>query len=265
MRRIHDLPAALRRAALPSAVLLLATALDAGAARADFQVRSPIVDYLEWEFEHNGSVTFDKKKSGLNNDQSYTFSLGYGPLPWWGVEIEGETEAAPGRNLQYNATTLENMFQLTPQGKYWADLGFFLEYSQAAQRGSPNEITFGPVVQKEAPGFGSIGSLHTLNLLFSKELGPNRSDDTGFGFAWQSRLAVSPLFEPGIEYYADVANIQAPGKLADQQHRLGPMFAGALSLAPYGKVKYELGYLFGVTRVTERGAVRWKFEYELNF
>jgi hypothetical protein len=43
------------------------------------------------------------------------------------------------------------------------------------------------------------------------------------------------------------------------------MFAGTYSLAPYGKIKYELGYLFGITPATPRGAVRWKFEYEIQF
>jgi hypothetical protein len=114
---------------------------------ADFQVRSPIVEYREFEFEHNGSVTFDSK-SELNKDQSYTFSLGLGVMPFWKIELEGETEAPPGQNLSYTATTLENTFQLTPQGKYWADLGFFFEYSQGALRDSTNTVKFGPIVQK---------------------------------------------------------------------------------------------------------------------
>jgi hypothetical protein len=261
--RLHTAMA--RRATTMPAILALGLLAWSAPAHADFQVRSPIVDYLEWEFEHNGSVTFDKSKSGLNNDQSYTFAVGYAPFSWWRFELEGETEAPPGGNLQYTATTFENMFELAPQGKYWLDPGFFLEYSLAGQRHAPNEIKFGPVLQKEAPGFAGAGTLHTLNLFFSKELGPNRTDATGLSFAWQSRLLLDPYFEPGVEYYANVSDIDAPGKLADQQHRIGPMFAGALNLAPYGKIKYELGYLFGVTRATENGAVRWKLEYEMRF
>ena len=43
------------------------------------------------------------------------------------------------------------------------------------------------------------------------------------------------------------------------------MFAGGYNFAPYGKIKYELGYLFGVTPATPRGAIRWNFEYEIPF
>ena len=252
------------RAAMLSAAALAAVSA-APAAHADFKVRSPIVDYRELEFEHNGDTTFDKKKSGLSNNQSYTNEIGYGVTPFWQIEVEAETEAPSGTNLRYAATTLENTFQLTPQGAYWADLGFFAEYSQSASRHDPNSLTFGPIIQKEAPGFGTATSLHTLNVFFSKDLGHDRSDDTGFELAWQSRLRLHPLFEPGIEYYDEVADIEKPGKLAEQQHRLGPMFAGLLNFAPYGAIKYEVGYLFGLTRSTENGTARWRFEYEIPF
>src|SRR5258706_10712508 len=94
------LSALLRRWTPMPAILALALGMIAAPARADFQVRSPIIDFQEWEFEHNGSVTFDKPKSGLNNDQSYTFALGYAPFTWWRIELEGETEAPPGGKLQ---------------------------------------------------------------------------------------------------------------------------------------------------------------------
>lgn len=229
-------------------------------ARADFQVHSPIVDYLEFEFEHNGAVTFDKKNSGLSNDQSYTNAIGYGVTPFWKVELEGETNAPPGKNLSYDATTMENFFQLTDQGEYWADLGFFAEYSHAASRGAPETVTFGPTAEKE------IGNtLHTINLLVGKQFGHDNIGATDFQIAWQSRWRLNPLAEPGIEYYADIPDLESPGKLASQQHRIGPVLVGMYLFPAHGDVKYEVGYLFGLTRTTESGAVRWKLEYEAHF
>jgi FTR1 family protein len=233
-------------------------------ARADFQVRSPIVEYREFEFEHNGSVTFDHK-ADLNKDQSYTYSLGVGVTPFWKLELEGETGAPPGGNLSYQATTIENTFQLTPQGKYWADLGFFAEYSQGTLRDSTNTVKAGPIVQKETPAFGSYNLLHTLNVFFEREVGPHSTSRTGFLPAWQSRIELHPLFEPGFEFYGSIDDLGRAGKFRDQRYNAGPMFAGAYSFAPYGKVKYELGYLFGFTPATPRGTVRWKLEYELAF
>jgi hypothetical protein len=239
------------------------------AARAEFKLHYPSVDYRELEFEHNGSVTFDQPKSGLNNSQSYTYEVGYGVTPWWEPEIEGEFGAAPGANQRFNATTFENTFLLTQQGQYWADLGFFAEFSHAAARTDPDSFTFGPLVQKQASDlFGlDLGhdTLHTLNLLVAKQVGSGRQDATPLSIAWQSRLQLNPLYEPAIEYYAQISSIAGVSTASPLHHRLGPALIGQYSLDGYGKLKYEFGYLFGLNQATERGALRWRLEYERAF
>lgn len=227
-----------------------------------YKVRSPIVDYRELEIEHNGSQTFDDD-AALNNGRAYTIEVGYGILPFWKIELEGEAEAEPGEDLLYAATVLENYFQLTPQGKYWADLGFFLEYAHTRSGNSPDEIKFGPLAQKEAAGIGNHGSLHTANIFFKKSVGHGRNDDTGFSYAWQSRLRLDPHFEPGVEVYGGVGDISDAGRFTDQKHRAGPMFAGIHRLDSPAKIKYELGYLLPLTSATEDGVLRWKLELEI--
>ena len=91
--------------------------LAARPALADLQVRMPTVEYRELEFEHNGLITFDTKGSPLHNAQSYTNSIGYGVLPWWQIELEGEMASGGGQHLTWNAATLENTFQLTEPGR----------------------------------------------------------------------------------------------------------------------------------------------------
>jgi hypothetical protein len=256
-----------------SAALVMLAGLGALAlpapARADLKVRSPIVEWQEVEFEHNGLYTFDKGKSALNGNQSYTFELGYGVTPWWEVELEGETQAISGSNIRLNARTIENTFQLLPQGKYWLDLGLFAEFSNSVIPGEPSELTAGPILQKESPApFGSATMLHTLNVLFTREVGQGRGSRTGGFVAAQSRLRLHPLFEPGVELYYNVDDLGRPGRFADQELFVGPAFTGAYVLGRFGlpgAVKYEVGYLFGATPQTPRGAVRWRFEYELQF
>jgi hypothetical protein len=241
----------------------------AAAARAELKVRSPIVDYREIEFEHNGDVTFDRRGSGLNNAQSFTYELEVGLLPWWQPGIEAETETEPGSNQRYAATTFENLFQLTPQGKYWADLGFFAEFSHAAGRNEPDSFTFGPLAQKQASDlFGlDLGhdTLHTLNLLLTREIGLNHNVATPLEIAWPSRLILNPYVQPGIEYYGNISSLSGPSTGSPGQHRLGPVLVGQYNMFQYGKIKYEVGYLFGLNRATEQGAVRWRLEYEKPF
>ena len=248
--------------------LALATTAMPEQARAEFQVRSPIVDYHELEIEHNGSTTFDSQPD-RRHANSDTIEVGYGFTPWWKLELEGETEAAPQKDHRYIATTIENYFQLTPQGKYWADVGIFAEYSRASRRSEGDAFEFGPMVQKETAGFAGHSMLHTVNLFVSQGVGNGGTHDTGISYAAQSRLQLNPLFEPGVEIYGGADNLDHTGSFSEQQHRAGPMFAGAYNLADSGltkgKVKYELGYLLPLTHVTEDGALRWRMEYELPF
>lgn len=246
------------------AALALLTLAAAPSARAEFKLHYPIVDYREFEFEHNGDVTQDRSGTPLNNEQSITNELGYGVTPWWEPEIEGEWAAAPGENLHFDALTFENTFAPFPQGKYRADVGFFAEFSRPASRADPNSFTFGPLVQKESEFMG-IDLLHTANLLVTREVGHNHSDFTPILAAWQTRVRLDPLFEPGIEYYLQTSPVASPTQAGDPQHRIGPVIVGLYNMYQYGKVKYELGYLFGLNRATEQGAVRWRLEYEKPF
>ena len=235
------------------------------AARAELQVRMPEVDYRELEFEHNGLVTFGPKGSSLDRAQSYTNELGYGVLPWWEIELEGELASGGGQHLTWNAMTWENTFQLTEPGEYFFNLGFFAECSQATLHGQPNSVTAGPIVQKELYGVFGIDSVHTLNLFLSHDVGNGASRATTFSYAWQSLIRTHPLINPGVEFYGQIDDIAHPGPASQQQHLVGPVLAGAVNVAPYGALKYEVGYLFGLTPASGRSAVRWRLEYEIVF
>ena len=202
---------------------------------------------------------------GKNNSQSYPTELEYSCIPNWKIGWESALEAKPGENVRYEASAIENYFQLTPQGKYWADLAFFTEVERPSSSKSAPSITFGPLIQKEIPDLLGLDTLHTANILFTKEVGHLADPASPVLIAWQSRLRLHPMFEPGFEYYGAIDDITNPGKLADQQHRVGPILAGLYAFPPYGKLKYEVGYLFGLTHATDKGAARWRLEYEIAF
>jgi len=235
------------------------------AAHADLQVRSPLVEYRELEFEHNGFSGLDRKRSPFNGLQSYTYSVGYGLLPFWKIELEAETGVVAGANQGYAATTLENIFQLTQEGRYFVDLGVFAEYSRSSLAGVPGSFTAGPIVQTELDDVAGIDSLHTLNLFLSRDVGRSHTDDSGLSYAARSELLFRPLLDPGIEAFGSIGSITHAARYSDQQHSVGPVLTGAYLIAPYGKIKYEAGYQFGLTGRTARGGARWKFEYEIAF
>ncbi len=245
-------------------VLGLSVGLAALPARADLQVRYPSVEEGEFEFEHDGLVTIDTRKNGQNGAQSYTGSIGYGFTSWWKAELEAEFAAGGGQPAVMSAGTIENTFQLTPQGKYFIDVGIFAEYSQTRGRHSPNEFVFGPIFQKQINDVLGVDMLHTLNLFFGREVGPRASSATSLDIAWQSRLLLNPYVDPAVEYYGSIGNLGRAGRFASQEHFLGPALVGGAALG-VGKLKYELGYVFGISQAAAQGGVRWKLEYEISF
>ena len=246
------------------AVSLLLLAITSQAHADNLKIRSPIVEFRELEFEHFGQTTFDKPKSGLSNNQAYSNEIEYGVLPWLKLGIEGNLQAPSGHNLQYDATAVEGTIQLTPQGKYFADFGLFIEIEHPRKRGDEPaaEFTFGPLVESEFGRIGEFGLLHRANLLIQKTAGYNASGETPIKPAWQSRLLVHPMFQPGFEYFGEI-NSGEPA-----QHRIGPVIASDFALAPFGlrgTIKSEVSYLAGLTAATERGTVRWHVEYGIPF
>jgi hypothetical protein len=220
----------------------------------DLKIRSPIIEFRELEFENN--FTIGRSKNTVHE-------LEYGITEWWKPGVELELAADPGQGLHYDATALESFFQLTPQGKYWADLGLFVEYEQTGRTGDPRSLTIGPLVQKELPLFG-LDTVHTANVLFSKQMGAGSVGTLGLAVAAQSRLRLDPHFEPGFEYYGNVS-LGSHGD--DPEHRIGPSFAGRVGFAELGVnapggIKYDAAYLRGLNSATDPNTARVRVELE---
>jgi len=234
----------------------------AGVAHADFTIHSPIVEYQEFEVEHNGSYTFDPTPSNKHNETG-TLELGYGVLPWWGTEVEfawSRTASDPPRRL--DEINWENTFQLAEQGEYWLDPGIFAEIGKSTRVGNTHHLELGPTLQKE---WGN--TVHVVNLFFEHPFGPNNDEKSvNLNYSWQSLWTFRKYFQPGFEIFGDVGPVdRAPG-LRDQQLRAGPVAYGKVSLGQgLGELKYGLGYLFGLTHGTEKGALKWNLEWEKVF
>lgn len=233
-------------------------------AQAAFHVYSPYVEEGEYEIETFFNQTV-AGKSAVNGQGSYAGTLGYGINSWWKTEVEATWSRNSGGTtafgeVQYDAIASENIFQVTEPGEYWLDAALFAEAEFVKQNGDHNNFTVGPIFAKE---FGP--NLTTLNLLFNQQFGSGASNGQSLDFRAQSVWRVTPLFAPGVEAYWH------PGKLANfngfntQGLIAGPAVTGGVSLGQSIKLKYEIGYLFGLTNTSPNGTVRGLLELEWRF
>ena len=232
----------------------------AGSAHADHHVYSPIVEQGVLEFEARVHRTVDNAPE-KDNGQVHKYEIGYGVNQWWHTALFGELEKEPGASLKYNATAWENIFQLTPQGKYWLDAGLYFEYARGASNGTPDEIETKVLLEKEVRPL-----VLTANLIFTKEIGRNAETGLGFEYALRANYPWTRSLQFGIEAYGEPGRIGRFDALSEQNHVVGPVLSGRFNIAGIkGAFGYEVGYLFGVTPGSPSGTVKGLLEYEVPF
>jgi FTR1 family protein len=245
-------------------VLLLATGITAALilptpASATQKVYYPTVNQGEVEAEFLGHYDSDNNPA-LDKGQKYKFELGYGVTNFWMTEAVVEVEKAAQDKTRLDSFEWENIFQLTPQGKYWLDAGVLASVEFPANSGQPHVFEFGPLLQKQ---FGKM--LNTANLVFVKETGSNAHAPLQATYAWQTKWLVSPYFEPGFEAYGDFGDVNKWGIRRDQTQQAGPAVFGSFNMGPGQKLRYEAGLLFGLNAATPGASLKWLLEYEFFF
>jgi hypothetical protein len=242
-------------------LIALGSAATAQDSAAGFKVYTPKVTKGEFEIEYRPAITIDGD-SAKDNGQEHVLGLGYGVTDWWFTEVyaEWEREPGPGNETAFEAFEWENRFELTEPGKFWADLGLYLEYARKDDGNAPDKLEVGLIAAK------SVGKFDfAVNVLFEREVGGNASDDVELVQAFQAKYRWHETFEPGIEIHSGFGAIGDMPAFDNQEHYVGPVVEGKLPLGDTGaKLKYNVGYLFGVTDEAADGVIKAEIEIEFD-
>ncbi len=236
------------RAALP-VVLLAAAAASFTAPRAEAgvadKVYRPLVEYGETEVEFRSGYVKDEREE-LNGTQAYVIDFGQGVTAWWFTEAVLEIEKEPDASLEAEELEWENIFQLTEQGEYFVDLGFFAELKLPLEVEYAYGLEVGPMLQKET---GPL--VHNLNLLAEWAFGNGFQTENELGYTLQSRWRSGTAVEGGIQGFG-----------VEDAHLLGPAVFGQGRMGEHGKFKWDAAILAGLTDDAEDWRLRWELEFE---
>jgi hypothetical protein len=229
-------------------------------ALADFDIDPPTVEQGVLELELFGQRSFDNR-TDKNNEQQHKFEFSYGVNSWWQTGIETRVKKEPGSKLKYDATAWENIIQLTPQGKFWLDLGLKLEYEHPVEHDDPDEVEVKLLLEKEIDPL-----VVTANFNFARAIGQNAGKGIEFGYALRAKYPWKREVQFGVEAFGEPGRLTGFEPVSEQEHAVGPVVLGKFNVAGMpGGFKYTAGYLFGLTSGTAKGTVKWKFEYEIPF
>jgi hypothetical protein len=224
-----------------------------------FKVYSPRVVKGETELEARGYYFADDNPN-VDQTNAGRVAIGHAFTRYWATELYGAYESTPGNVPQYEVEW-ENRFQLTPQGKYWADVGALIELERPSPtKGNvPFEVRYGVLLEKQLSRY-----LATVNLFLVNQFGPNAGSETEFQYVARLRYRLSPRFAPDVEFFGAPGDLGgkgfAPGR--KQQHQMGPGFAGQIKLADAKSLKYSGAVLFGVTPNSPQLTPVVRLEYE---
>lgn len=222
---------------------------------ADTKVYSPNIDQGELEIEWRGNYDIDKRAEKDRN-QDHSYSVSYGFTNYWASEIYLMANNAPDASYKTNAVEWENRFQLTEQGKNFADVGLYFAYTKALEsKENHDEIEAKILLEKQIGKF-----VNRANIGIDKELrqvgGAKAERGSELEIALLTKYSWKKYFEPGVEYHLNF-NHAIETAYSDQSHQFGP--------AIYGKVgyfKYELGLLFSISQAAVDKQIKWNLEYE---
>ena len=214
----------------------------------DFIVYSPYVAASKNEIELRG-YRYADSRADLGGDAA-ELSISHGVNGWWKAELyllEYQQEPGMGRKLQ--GQEIESTFQLTPQGKYWADVGFLAAYARKTVPKTPDTVEFGPLIEKTSGRFA-----HRVNLLWEKQVGAGASGTYAFRYSYSGTYSVSEAFRPGLEAY---------GRRADHAYQAGPIVAGEWHIpGSTSNLEYRVGVVFGINAAAPRQTWLAQLEYE---
>lgn len=236
-------------------LIALSTCLMPAQAHATKKVYAPYVEQGELELEYRGGYDIDDDDD-VNGSWKQKFAIGYGVNDFWFTEVytEFEKEGESGADLEFSAIEWENKFQITQPGQYWIDLGLLteLEYNTS---GGADKAEVKALLAKDMGKF-----THLANLGFEREFGEDSEDATEFGASWSSRYRYMPEFEPGFEIHSEFGRLDDGSSFNEEEHQIGPVFYGKV-----GSVKYDVGYLVGISDGSPDGTIKALLEYELRF
>jgi hypothetical protein len=234
----------------PAVVLagLFALAASRSSRADDFVVYSPYVTQGQTEFEIRGTQQRDSDPA-LSGTRNLELSVAHAFTSWWRPEIYlGEYERVPGERGQWVGNEFENVFQLAPQGEFWADPGFVLSYEQNRQPGGASAVEFGPLFEKQS---GRVDQ--RLNLIWEKEVGAGASGKYVGRAAYAFAYNVKRAFAPGLEVYL------RPG---DNSYQMGPIVRGELASSRGTELEYRFGVVFGLNAAAPNQTFLARIEYE---
>lgn len=223
-------------------------------AHASDKVSSPNIDKGKAEFEYRGGYDLDDTPA---SDGIFVnkFVANYGVTDRLRPEMKLLTSNTPNNRVTGGELSLRWQF-LKPKDK--ADLSASLDnkYKFYSDAGKADQVEIRLLASKSIGAFS-----HVMNIGLEEEIGEYSRDGLGIETAWKTSYKINSHVSPGIEIYGSTGNLRDDLGYNEQEYQMGPALSGALT----DSIKYDVGYLFGISEAATDGRIKFLLSYSTKF
>lgn len=222
--------------------------------QASDKVSSPNIDKGKAEFEY---------RSGYNSDDNPVLDgifanklvANYGITDRLRPEVKLLISNTPNDRVTGGELSLRWQF-LKPKDKTDLSASLDNKYKFYSDAGKADQIEIRLLASKNIGIFS-----HVMNIGFEEEFGEHSSDGLSIETAWKTSYKINTYLAPGVEIYGNTGNLRYTHGYDGQEYQIGPALAGALT----DSVKYDIGYLFGISEAATDGRVKFLLSYSTKF
>ncbi|TMA56233.1 MAG: hypothetical protein E6J75_10080 [Deltaproteobacteria bacterium] len=158
-----------------------------------------------------------------------------------------------GEDVEYAQSRFRARGALFDKGRFFLDLGWYLEAEVPDQGESQLELEFRPIVSRDIGRFSV-----DLNPMFELPTVASERRTLEFNYGARVYYRLSRRLAPGVEFFGDAGQIRRFDPAREQQHYVFPALYGQLARG----LKCVAGLGFGLTRASDPVILKFGLEYE---
>lgn len=225
------------------------------AAFATDNVSSPYIEKGKLELQYRGGYDIDDSAS-KDRKKLNKFIVGYGVTDRFKPELRLVVADNPNKDAKITGAEAILRYQFFKPEEAWAAAAIDGNYKISTESNKADKFELKLLLGKDFKKFS-----HLANIGFEEEIGENSRNGLSLKTAWKSNYKVKDYFAPGFEFFGDTVNLRDSANYNDYNFRVGPNISGKIT----ENIKYDAGYLFGISENAVDGRVKLILSYSKVF
>lgn len=218
-------------------------------------IPSPNVKKGKLAIQYRAGYDFDDLDS-KDDRQPSSLVTNYGITDKLRPEVKVILSNNPSESVKVTGFETSLRWQFLKPEDAWLAAALDVNYKASIQSGRSDRLDIKVILGKE---IGQLSNITTFSL--EEEIGENSRNGPSFKASWKARYKINPYISPGFEFYANTGKLRDNLDFNDQSYRIGPIIYGNIT----EDIKYNLGYIFGISDAATDGRVKTIISYVKKF